>query len=174
MMLIKMNKKGISPLLATVFLIAFAVSLAVVVVNISAVEVKPVDTNNTEAISQKEACQGVSIDMEVIEIPYICYKNLSNNQGMLNYVLRNEGNRDIKGLRVSVLGEKSSFNRKFDLDAIWEPQGLLDKRNKGIEYDFSEYGKILKVTFVPIVSYKSQDFDCSSASLKLEEPLECP
>ncbi len=169
-----MNKKGISPLLATVFLIAFAVSLAVVVVNISAIEVKPVDTNKSEGPSMEEACKGVSIDMVVIDIPYICYKNVSENEAYLNYVLKNEGIKDIIGLRVSVMGQKSSFTREFDLEEKWAPQTLLDKRNDGIEYDFEKYGKILQTIFVPKVLFKGQAFYCSSHSFELAEPLECP
>lgn len=167
-----MNRNGISPLLATIFLIAFAVSLAVVIVNIASFETKPV-VNEAE-VSEQDACRGVSIDFVVVGIPYICYEQYSEEEGVINFILENDGSRSISGLRITVLGEKGSFNRKFDLNESWLPLALLDRRNSGIDYSFNEYGKPLQVTFVPVVSYKGESFDCTSAFLKLDDPLECP
>lgn len=172
MMDLMKNRKGISPLLATIFLIAFAVSLAVVIVNIASFEVQPI-VNETE-VSEQEACRGVSIEFVVVDIPYVCYEQYSEEEGAINFILENDGSKSISGLRVTVLGETGSFNRRFDLNESWLPLALLDRRHSGIDYNFKEYGEPLKVTFVPVVSYKGESFDCISASRELENPLECP
>jgi flagellin-like protein len=169
-----MNKKAISPLLATVFLIAFAVSLAVVVINVMVIP-QPSGYHETTPEEQlsKKLCLGVDMNIVVLEIPYVCYKPLDESKNSLAYVLKNIGDKQITSLKVSILGSKGSLDTTVIFDS-WAPGNTLDKRKEPISYSKDEIGNILDVTFIPIIKNNGKDVVCSSYSLSQKKPLPCP
>ncbi len=168
------NKKAISPLLATVFLIAFAVSLAVVVINVMVIP-QPAgynQTNNEEQLS-KRLCFGVDMNIVVLEIPYVCYKSLDDSTNSLLYVLKNIGDKQITSLKVSILGSKGILDSTVVLDS-WAPGNTLDKRKEPVSYSKEDIGEILDVTFIPIIKNGGKEIVCSAYSLSQKRPLACP
>ena len=167
-----MNKKAISPLLATVFLIAFAVSLAVIVININAVVVEPGNATIEVKVNENEACKGVNLEVAVIDTRYVCYRNESGKT-FIDYILKNIGEKSVRKLKVIILGTKGSSDRTFTLNEEWEPLELLDKRNAGVEFNATRVGIPKEVTFVPIIYYKNQEVKCTRQYINYKDPLEC-
>ena len=92
------RKKGISPLVATVILIAFAVALGAVVMNLGATITGP------RILSTKE-CQEVSIKLlEANAQPQVAFGG-SGSQGFIEFTLDNVGLKRVERIRVSVLAE---------------------------------------------------------------------
>lgn len=169
-----MNKKAISPLLATVFLIAFAVSLAVVVINVMVIpQSSGYNETTLEEQLSKKLCLGVDMNIVVLEIPYVCYNPLDETTNSLAYVLKNIGDKQITSLKVSILGSKGSIDTTVIFDS-WSPGNTLDKRKEPITYNKDDIGDILDVTFIPVIKKDGKEIVCSSYSLSQKKPLACP
>lgn len=169
-----MNRKAISPLLATVFLIAFAVSLAVVVINVMVIP-QPAGYNEstTEEQLSKRLCLGVDMNIVVLEIPYICYNEIDESTNSIAYVLKNIGDKDIVSLKVSIMGSKGSIDNTINLGS-WAPGNTLDKRKDPIIYNKAEIGEVIDVTVIPVIKDNGKDIVCSSYSISQKKPLACP
>jgi len=133
-------KKGVSPLIATILLIAFAVALGSVVMNWGF---------NFEIGKTTDICAGVEIKLRNIGNAQACYGSVEHN-GYINFILDNTGSVDISGLGILIVGEKGT--RLFDLDAISLAKGTLyDKKDKQVSIDFNAYGSVNEIQFIPKV-----------------------
>jgi len=169
-----MNRKAISPLLATVFLIAFAVSLAVVVINVMVIPQPPgYNETTTEEQLSKRLCLGVDMSIVVLEIPYVCYNEINESTNSITYVLKNIGDKNIVSLKVSILGSKGSLDNTIDIDS-WAPGNTLDKREEPIIYNKAKIGEIMDVTIIPVIKNNEKEIVCSSYSISQKKPLACP
>src|SRR3989344_9535329 len=92
------NKRGVSPLIATVLLISFAVALGSVVLNWG---------RNLDIAKPGDACSGVSIKIRNIADADVCYGG-SGSGTYINFVIDNIGSRDIGGLGIWITGEKGT------------------------------------------------------------------
>ena len=141
------SKKGVSPLIATILLIAFAVALGSVVLNWGL---------NLNLGKSADKCGNAAIKIREISSAEVCYGGFGTN-GYVNFIIDNVGGIDISGLTLLIIGDKGT--RLFDLDNIMIKKGsLYDKKDKEVSYDFSRFGDIKKVQFIPkIKSDKSTD-----------------
>ena len=132
------SKKGVSPLIATILLIAFAVALGSVIMNWGL---------NLNLGKENDPCTKVELRIRAFDAAEACYGGSGAN-GYINFVVDNTGSADINGLSIWIIGEKGT--RLFDLDNIALKEGLLyDKKDKEVSYDFNTYGKIKQVQFIP-------------------------
>ena len=97
------SKKGISPLIATVLLIAFAVALGAVVMNWgrSYVEDTAADAERT---SQTKVDCSLGVDLEIKEIsgdPKIC---LDTDEEEVVVYLVNRGSKVLEGIKTTIIG----------------------------------------------------------------------
>ncbi|MBU4493644.1 MAG: hypothetical protein KKA61_04695, partial [Nanoarchaeota archaeon] len=96
------NKKGVSPLIATILLIAFAVALGAVVMSWG---------RNVEFLREEpgiEKCANVNLKIEKINnIPQVFYGG-TGLDGFIKFTIENNGNEDIEGVIVWVIGEKNT------------------------------------------------------------------
>lgn len=151
------NKKGVSPLIATILLIAFAVALGAVVMSWG----RSVDFSVEGQASEK--CAGVGLSVEKINgIPQIFYGETENN-GFIKFAIENNGNEDIEGVIVWVIGEKNTNTIELEQSSIKVGYPLI----KEIKHDFIKYGKIKKLKFIPKI--KVGDFVITCAKNSLEE-----
>ena len=151
-------KKGVSPLIATVLLIAFAVALGSVVMNWGL---------NLNLGKSTDKCNSVEIKIRSFENAEVCLGGFGKNS-YINFIIDNTGGGDISGLAVWIIGDKGT--RLFDLDNIIIKKGaLFDKRDKEVSYDFSTYGTIKQAQFIPkIISDKTTDI-CPKNAVKAEK-----
>ena len=152
------SKKGVSPLIATILLIAFAVALGSVVMNWGL---------NLNLGKSADKCLNVEIKIREISSAEVCYGGVGAN-GYINFIIDNVGKMDISGLTLLIIGDKGT--RLFDLDNIViKKSSLYDKKDKEVSYDLSKFGNIKKVQFIPkIVNGKTMDV-CPKSSVQADK-----
>ena len=152
------NKKGVSPLIATVLLISFAVALGSVVLNWS---------TNLGTSQSGDACSGVSIKIRNIESLGVCYSG-SGQDAYINFLVDNNGVVDIIGLGIWIVGQKGT--KLLDLDDFSIKKGdILGIEDDSVKYDFDTYGDIKHVQFIPKVKITDSIDICPRNSVKAEK-----
>lgn len=152
------NKRGVSPLIATVLLISFAVALGSVVLTWG---------TNLDISKSKDICSEVSIKIRDMENIEVCYSG-SGKDAYINFVIDNDGNADIEGLGIWIVGEKGIQLSDLDNLQIKKKQ-ILDYKEKAATYDFNTYGNIKQVQFIPKVKSENGVDICPRNSVKAEK-----
>ncbi len=160
------NKKGLSPLIATILLIAFAVALGAVVMNLGR-------TMGDVGVSfNGEGGCGVSGKLEIEEIGgeyKICFAEMGKDS-YVDFTIHNGVSVNIDDLQVTIYGSNDVFN----MDSILKE---VMKRGEGrrikIKYDNSVYGNIEKVVITPKVEHGDSIVLCDEVKLELEEIGSC-
>lgn len=143
------SKRGMSPLIATVLLIAFAVALGTMIMNWS----KGAEGNPDLEVA---ACEGVSITTEF----GACY---SGNQ--VSFSLENDGAKKIDAIRIIIRTPSADYDLKVKDSSMIRGERL----ERSIPFILEE--DALEVEFVPTVVDQGDLAECSSAAL-LQETLE--
>lgn len=156
-MLAAKSKKGVSPLIATILLIAFAVALGSVVMNWGL---------NLNLGKSADKCASVNIKIRNIDGAEICYGGFGSN-GYINFIIDNVGESDLNGLSIWITGEKST--RLFDIDNLKISKGsLFERKGKDVAYDFTTYGNIKSVQLIPKVRGDTLE-PCLKNAVKVEK-----
>ncbi len=151
------SKKGVSPLIATILLIAFAVALGSVVMNWGL---------NLEIGKSPDKCRNVQIKIREVDASEVCYGGFGQN-GYINFVIDNAGT-DVNGLAIWVVGDRGT--RLFDIDNIALKSGsLYDKKDREVTYDFTAYGNIKQVQFIPKIKVEQATEICPKNAAKAEK-----
>ena len=149
------NKRGVSPLIATVLLISFAVALGAVVMNWG---------RNLDISIPGDVCADVSIKLRNINNVQVCHTGTGKN-GYINFIIDNNGNRDIDGLGIWVTGEKGTKLLNFN-DFSINVGELLDIKDQSVKYDFDTYGNIKNIQFFPKIKKEDSLEICARNSVK--------
>ena len=148
-------KKGVSPLIATILLIAFAVALGSVVMNWGL---------NLDLGKTPDKCRGVEAKIRNIEGSEICYGGFGQS-GYINFIIDNVGEKDVNGFAIWIIGDKGT--RLFDLDNILiKKNSLFEKKGKDVTYDFTTFGNIKKVQFVPKIKSEQTTEICPKNTIE--------
>ena len=155
-----MNKKGISPLIATILLLLLAIGLGVVVMNWGRAQV--------EAASKCAINTGLKI-VELNNIPEICYAG-AGEKGYIHFIVENGPNIDVEALQVRVIGTEKIYNTEIK-ETIKVGYSLL----KDIPYDFNRFGNIRQIKISPkIVLYPGEDpILCPEQAITIGEIRSC-
>ncbi len=93
-------KKGMSPLIATVLLIAFAVALGAMIMNWST-DIQPVEDDSRGVDATNNPCTDVSFELkEVFGKQLFCYQD-----GKIRFNVENDGFREISGVQLRTIDE---------------------------------------------------------------------
>ena len=156
------SKKGVSPLIATILLIAFAVALGSVVMNWGL---------NLDLGKSADNCRNIEIKLRDINSAEACFGGFGQN-GYINFVIDNTGAADISGLAIWIEGDKGTS--LFELDNIALKTGsLYDKKDKEVSYDFTAYGNIKQIQFIPKAKAEQTTEICSKNAVKTEKIGAC-
>ena len=156
------SKKGVSPLIATILLIAFAVSLGSVVLNWGL---------NLNLEKSADKCNNAKIKVRVIEGAEICYGGYGAN-GYINFIIDNVGQSDLNGISLWIVGAKGT--RLFDIDDVEIKKGsLFQKKAKDVTYDFTTYGNIISAQIIPKVKSEQSVSTCLKNAAKVEKIGAC-
>ena len=151
-------KKGVSPLIATILLIAFAVALGSVVMNWGL---------NLNLGKSADKCSNVEIKIRNLNNAEVCFGGFGKN-GYINFIIDNTGSEDINGLAIWVIGEKGT--RLFDLyNILIKQDSLYDKKDKEVSYDFTVFGDIKQVQFIPKIKTEQATEICPKNAVKAEK-----
>ena len=152
------SKKGVSPLIATILLIAFAVALGSVVMNWGL---------NLDLGKSPDRCRNVEIKIRNMDMSEVCFGGFGQN-GYINFIIDNTGGIDLSGLAIWIIGDKGT--RLFDLDSILIKRGsIYDKKDKEVSYDFSKFGNIKQVQFIPKVKVQETTEICPKNAVKADK-----
>jgi flagellin-like protein len=157
-----LDKRGVSPLIATVLLISFAVALGSVVLNWG----RNLDTSNPG-----EACSDVSITLRSINDLQVCHAGTGQN-GYINFIVDNLGNKNIDGLGIWITGEKGTDLLDFNEFSI-KVNELLSINDRSVKYDFNTYGDIKDIQFFPKIKKESSLELCARSSVKADNIGPC-
>jgi len=156
------GKRGVSPLIATVLLIAFAVALGAVVMNWG---------RNFSMGSDVRECAAVTIEPQEVNGYKACY-GADDEGGYVNFVLKNTGQRDISGVSMWLLGDKGEAF--VDIKKSSLPKGMaLESLDKSARFNKDMIGSILKIQFIPKVIENGIIDICPSVALKIETIGKC-
>lgn len=151
------NKRGVSPLIATVLLISFAVALGSVVLNWG---------RNLDISKPGDECAGISIKLRDTNDVQVCYGGSGQN-GYINFIIDNDGTVGIDGLGIWITGEKGT--KLFDFNDFSIEKGeLLNIKDKSVKYDFDAYGTIKHIQFFPKVKIDDSIDICARNSVKAD------
>lgn len=133
-------KRGMSPLPATILLIAFAISLGILIMSLG----QQMHSEEEVSINASRICGSVSFSVSNISgHPSVCY---NEEQKTVWFMGSNDGTKEITSMQVWVVGRKP--NRHEVLENPLPPEGTLEKE---VSYDASRYGTIREVKFIPRV-----------------------
>lgn len=158
------SRRGVSPLIATVLLIAFAVALGAVVMNWGRSFVQQQTTEAEKTTQTKLGC-ALKVNVEVAEInsiPQLCYAG-SGATGYIEMRLNNEDeSNDIKGFGISVDGESGTYKNDTINSTI--PVGLSEFLN--LSYSYTSYGKPIRIRVIPKISIGGVVTPCGGSALE--------
>ena len=162
--LIIRNKKGVSPLIATVLLIAFAVALGAVVMNWGRSYVDETTAFATKKSSTEVKCS-MDIGLEFVEIGERKQVCLDNETDTLNFTIRNRGTVVISGIKVQALS--SSLNViESDMN---ETLGIAGIKRSYINYSIENNGTLEKILFTPMILIEGSKTLCARNTLQEED-----
>ncbi|MBR9691501.1 hypothetical protein GOV06_01830 [Candidatus Woesearchaeota archaeon] len=142
------SKRGVSPLIATILLLIFAIGLGVILMNWGRAQV--------EAASKCAVNIGIDV-IELNNIPEVCYAG-SGEEGYIHFIIENGPNIDVKALHIRVIGKKGVYNAEI-IETIPMGYSLL----KDLPYNFDKFGEIRQIKISPkVILYEG------------EEPILCP
>ena len=152
------NKKAVSPLIATILLIAFAVALGAVVMSWG-INVKPLMENPSI-----EKCGDVSLEVQKIkDIPQAFYGG-SGSDGFIKFTIANTGSYGIDEIILWIVGEKDTNIIDLKQSSIKVGYPLI----KEVQYNFDTYGEVKKLKFIPKIKVDGSVITCAKNSLEEE------
>jgi len=147
-----MDKRGIAPLIATMLLISFAVSLGMVVMNFGRAQV------------ELQAQCAIDINMKISEIAGKQEVCLDAAKQELKFTIENGVNIKVEGLLVNIIGSERAETFELD-DAKMTKSGIYLGR---VPYDASASGTIRQIRFTPkVILYDTVEV-CAEKSLIFE------
>ena len=148
------SKKGISPLIATVLLIAFAVALGAVVMNVSAGLIKE------QTKTPSADCSTLALDIFTVrEKPQVCFADK-----VITYRLTNNGAQKISDVKVQIVGE-----REVVQGTLGSQMAPADIKESSISYSVAKNGDIISARFIPL----SDATLCQEQSVSVDEVKDC-
>ena len=151
-----MNKRGIAPLVATIFLIVLAVGLGVMVMNFGRAQI------------EDSARCSVNIGFNLLSLNDQLQLCLDKADNQIYFVVENGANIEIEGMRLRAIG--SSEVLVVDINDHLEKLGTLMKYT---EYEYNRYGDINQFKLTPLVSLYGQKEFCNEQSIIVENVREC-
>lgn len=143
---ISRTKRAVSPLIATVLLIAFAVALGAVVMNWGKTQIQ-------DQILTEEECRLVKFTwFQRNGIDHACIDG-----GTLTMTLQNGAQREINNLKLIVDGTKDIFIKQ---DLIDTPIGKAEPKRVNVEFNKETYGDPNSISLVPIISKGDRSLVC--------------
>jgi len=134
-----LKKKGVSPLIATVLLLAFAVALATVIIQLD--------------FLGKCKLSDVHISELKNGAPRICY---NENAKTIELFMMNEDKKDIVGFKIRASGMRDTLN----IESIPIALGQNEEKKLSFNYDIETYGKIVELKILPQVNSSNRIEEC--------------
>jgi len=147
------GRKGISPLIATVLLIAFAVSIGTMIMNWG-----------KDAVAVGD-CSETKLEVQIInDKPLFCYDTLNNK---VNVMIKNVGSTDVDRLKMRVITPDFG-NEDLDVGDSAIKAGAIKTKN----IDYTRSGKF-RVEIIPIITVGGKERICSEKYVFVDDIGAC-
>ena len=148
------GRRGISPLIATVLLVAFAVSIGTMIMSWG-----------KEASATIGGCEDTAIEVQKFgDKPIFCYDTLNNN---IKIAVKNTGTTDIKKLKMHVISADLKIEEKDLSDTLIKSGSVKSK-----DINYVKAGKF-RVEIIPVVSIGGKDKVCSEKYVYMDPIDKC-
>ena len=152
-----MDKRGITPIMATFLLISFAVAVGVVVMNLGRAQVE----------SDAECPINIELKLSNIQgVDQLCYDSAKKE---LAFTVENGINIDVEGLIVNVISSQQA--ETFAMDNAY--MGKAGVYFGHAPFDSSASGEIRQVKILPKVLLYDNLEICTEQALVIEEIRDC-
>lgn len=165
-----MLKRAVSPLIATVLLVAFSVVLGAIVMNFTRKSTVDLSREAADKIEKGVTC---SVDMvaklvEVNDEKLICFNRSGSNN--LEAVVENQGTKDAKGVQIFVLDSNDTPYTFNELTALNAHNSTKYNVSLGSSFVFPP----IKVLISPIILSKNNERElCTDNRIDIEEIEVC-
>ncbi|MFW5866033.1 MAG: archaellin/type IV pilin N-terminal domain-containing protein [Nanoarchaeota archaeon] len=144
-MMFSSNKKGMSPLIATVLLIAFAVALGAMIMNWSAgIE----EGAHGEENGDTSYCEGVTLASD----GSICY-----GDNTIQFDVKNVGSERIGAVKLHIASDATEYNIEV------KDSALISGESTSKSVPYAHTGGDVDVNFIPLVSHDGELAGCPSS-----------
>jgi hypothetical protein len=135
-------KRGMSPLMATALLIAFAITFGIFAMVLGG---KIEESHSEQGINWTEVCS--QADLEFFSLRYNPYLCIDTEEDVVRFIVVNKGKHPIEKIQVVLVGDKVVFR-----EILKEPLGPHYLYEGNISYDVDQFGMIKEIQFLPRVS----------------------
>jgi flagellin-like protein len=154
--LINIGRKGISPFISVILLVAFAVMIAAFVINWSDLLTRETAGQVQEKVIRESVCNlnvGLIIYRDISGYQSIC---LNSSSKELQIDFENRGSRRIEKIHSSVVADGSSLSEEIDAKIV--PGGIIRARTQA---NVSSPSSIQQAVFTPAVEISGESYWCS-------------
>ena len=154
------NKKGVSPLIATLLLIGFAIALGTVVMSWGRSYIE----DRAEFVGNPEFSGCANVQLKLITVSgklQACY-----DKKQIQFIVENSPYVSIKNLQVQVIGTNGVETLE---NILKEP--LKRAHALKINMNYQNIGTPIKVKLIPIININNIELFCEETSLVIEDAL---
>lgn len=153
------TKKGVSPLIATILLIAFAVALGSVIMNWGL------------NLDLSDRCNALDFQLRKIVDKDMCTGG-SGESSYFNFILDNKGSVDIQGMSFLVIGDKETTF--IDLDGIAVPsRSLFETTDDMVVFNRDTTGRPQEIELTPKILNEGKRERCTKKAVTVQEFSRC-
>jgi flagellin-like protein len=159
------TRKAVSPLIATVLLIAFAVALGAVVMNWGRGYVE--DTANiARERSDTEVKCASEVDIDIVEIegvPQICYNDTGSTNNTVEFIIENKKAKTVETIQARLIGDATRVPLTIPLG---DNANLSVNEAKYLNISFKEtdYGIPQQIKLTPYIKVGGTEVGCAASS----------
>ncbi len=159
------SNKAVSPLIATVLLIAFAVALGAVVMNWGRGYVEDTANIARERSDTEVKCAsevGIGI-VEIESVPQICYNDTGAANNTINFIIENKKSKDVEKLQVRMIGAGTRVPLTVDMG---DNSNLTTNEAKylNITYIEATFGLPQQVRITPYIKVGGTEVACPATA----------
>ncbi|NQU79002.1 hypothetical protein HQ545_04500 [Candidatus Woesearchaeota archaeon] len=159
------SRKAVSPLIATVLLIAFAVALGAVVMNWGRGYVE--DTANiARERSDTEVTCASDVDIDIVEIDgvdQICYNTSVVDNETMQFIVANKKAKTVEKIEIRLIGTGTRVPYTVDLGEF-ASLSTNEAKLLNMSYDDNTYGTPQQVQLTPFIKVGGTVIACPSSS----------
>ena len=158
------SRKAVSPLIATVLLIAFAVALGAVVMNWGRGYVEDTASIARERSDTEVKCAS-EVDIDIVEIdsvPQICY-NATGVNTSLEFIIENKKERTVERIQARLIG---SATRVPYILPLGDNSNLTTNEAKLLNFTYvaATYGTPTQIQLTPYIKVGGTEVACPSSA----------
>lgn len=152
--MIKRGKRGISPIIATVLLIAFAVSIGAMIMSWG-----------RETLASTGDCSSVKLDVQTMNgKPVLCYDTYNNK---INFMIKNNGEVEIQKVKLRVISEDFSIDEQEMPDTKIPIGGIIVKN-----IDYLKAGTF-HLEIIPMINFAGKQKICPEKAVVSDNLPKC-